>query len=211
MTQVQAKTPDKEKEHSSLESSLDVLNNSNNSSSSSSSCNTSIQEEPAAKGEPWHAKKPNLTLLEELINSSEDEKVNEPKCANAERKVTEQLSASVDFTHNCSYFESQERSSTCTHSESISQSFCIRCDHVSEIKDSLNYMAFVSPVKGDGLELVDEKKLNDLLKFDSPTIRQAAEADTSHLNQSVSIIDETVTDKSKKQNCCVALIIFKIF
>ncbi len=179
-----------------LESSLDDLNKSNNSnSSSSSSCNTSIQEEPAAK-------KPNLTLLEELINSSEDEKVNEPKCVNAERKVTEQLSASVDFTHNCSYFESQERSSACTHSESISQSFCIRCDHVSEIKDSLNYMAFVSPVKTDGLELGDEKKWSDLLKFDSPTISQAAEAETSHLNQSVSIIDETVTDKSKKQNCC---------
>jgi len=196
MTQVQAKTPDKEKEHSSLESSLDDLNKSNNSnSSSSSSCNTSIQEEPAAK-------KPNLTLLEELINSSEDEKVNEPKCVNAERKVTEQLSASVEFTHNCSYFESQERPSACTHSESISQSFCIRCDHVSEIKDSLNYMAFVSPVKTDGLELGDEKKWSDLLKFDSPTISQAAEAETSHLNQSVSIIDETVTDKSKKQNCC---------
>ncbi len=196
MTQVQAKAPDKEKEHSSLESSLDDLNKSNNSnSSSSSSCNTSIQEEPAAK-------KPNLTLLEELINSSEDEKVNEPKCVNAERKVTEQLSASVEFTHNCSYFESQERPSACTHSESISQSFCIRCDHVSEIKDSLNYMAFVSPVKTDGLELGDEKKWSDLLKFDSPTISQAAEAETSHLNQSVSIIDETVTDKSKKQNCC---------
>ncbi len=164
---------------------LDDLNKSSN--SSSSSCNTSIQE--------INDKKPNLTLIEELINSSDDEKITEKKVLNLQKDEILQINSSVDVSHNCSYFEKRDEK-FCTHIESISQSFCINCDHVSEIRDSLDYMAFVSPDKSTiNLQVAENKKWTDFLKFDSPTISQV-EPEINDINHSMSIIDETITDTS---------------
>ena len=204
MTQVQMESLGKKLDQS-LNNSLNLsieneqfLNdlNKSRSSSSSNSCDTSLQDEP---------KKSNVTLIEELINSSEDEKVYEkkrplsPTGTDIERiEIGQSIHSSH---HNCSYFETQRE---CSHIESsISQIFCIKCDHVSEIKDSLDYMAFTSPVKND-LKL--DKNWSDLLKFNSPsTIVQDNnithnKIDENHeepsQNQFISIIDETITDTS---------------
>lgn len=149
--------------------------NKSGSSSSDSSCNSSINEpnkdivnkEDTTRCSP--AKSSQFTLVEELINSSEDEKIYEKKLDKVNESYFSQdnQKSIASLTHNCTYYESVE-DDKCSHSLSMHQNICLKCDHSSELKDSLDYMAFTSPVKSE----IATKKWNEILTVDnSPTAK----------------------------------------
>lgn len=93
-----------------------------------------------------------------------------------------------DLSHYCFYFQSDSSNNEppkCFHTEleakkSINQKTCLYCDHKKAVEDSLNYMAFNSPVKTNN-PIID-------LKFDSPTTFEIVETVENN------IIDDTLTE-----------------
>lgn len=146
------------------------MNKSSSSSSSSSSCNTSLNEFEASNSPNKPKKSSQVSFVEELINSSEDEKVYDRSYNPTESLVNQDLDKTVDSMHSCSYFEVENEIETlkCTHTKSIFQNICLDCDHEIKLKDSLDHMAFTSPVKS----IQTDNKWKELLKFDSPTINE---------------------------------------
>lgn len=182
-------------------------------SSSNSSCNNSINDPNTylvdkddttrTESAVFSSKSSQFTLVEELINSSEDEKVYERQLENkAKEPYLSQNSNIASLTHNCTYFESlvetNIKNTECSHSLSMYQSKCLKCDHSSELKDSLDYMAFTSPVK---TETTQPKKWSEILTVDnSPTINndsQIAEQTINNSPEMNTIIDETLDQTSK--------------
>lgn len=183
---------------------LNDLNKSSNSSNTSS--NNSIIEETDELSEQKPTNSARFSLVEELINSSEDEKVYEKKKYLESPVKNDIINPADHTTHNCTYFEIQDSQKTpekkCEHTESFTQAGCIKCDNKIERKDSLDFMAFLTPLK----EEAKGENWNGLLKFDSPTVIQEndpievfeATKDQSACegpcDQSMTIIDTTITE-----------------
>ena len=151
------------------------MNDLNKSSSSSdSSCNSSLNEPTVAEfvgtdiKSPVSYKSTQVTLVEELINSSEDEKVYEKQLDSVSDSYfgEDNTSSELKLTHSCSYFE-HGNSNECDHALSMHQNICLKCDHSSELKDSLDFMAFTSPVANE----ISNKNWHQILTVDnSPSL-----------------------------------------
>lgn len=180
-------------------------------SSSNSSCNNSINEpntdlvdkDDTSRTSPDISNKSSqFTLVEELINSSEDEKVYEKQLDNKVKEPYSSQNSNISsLTHNCTYFDSLAETSTknteCSHSLSMRQNKCLKCDHSSELRDSLDYMAFTSPIR---TEATQPKTWNEILTVDnSPTVNNVSQKEEETINNSPemnTIINETLDQTS---------------
>lgn len=113
--------------------------------------------------------KSQLNLIDQsCISTSSDEEADIPAQGNLSKDSSiPGTQANKPAEHDCSYFGSSNPACGHLDTESkLKQSVCLSCEFTQEFKDSLDHMAFHSPVPSQNASIKD--KLNEL-KFNSPT------------------------------------------